>query len=231
MRNLLSRSALGFVQATLAVLLVGSSLAAAMWVVGYNGFQVVETAELPLRLGEGPWNALPYEPVHVRGPAGVATAAAGNRAISWTGEVEVRAGDGTSEFFGSEANLSFLGLTTLQRLAWSGVRIAPVIGLAFLWWLLFWIVGRVRRGHGFERAVSTRITLIGLLVTIGAPAIEVLRWQVARWLIETSTASDIAAPADTHFGLAPVAIGLAILVVGYAWREAIRMREDLDGLV
>lgn len=231
MRSLFSRSVLGFVQATLVVLLVGSSLTTAMWVVGHNGLQVVDTADLPLWLGEGAWNALPEEPVHVLGPAGVATAAASNRITGWSGEGEVRAGNGTSEFFGSEANLSFLATTRAQRLAWSGVRLLPVIGLALLWWLLFLIVGQVRRGRGFERPVATRITLIGMLVMIGLPAIGFLKWLVARWLVETSTAANIAAAADSHFDLAPVAIGLVILVVGYAWGEAIRMREDLEGLV
>lgn len=231
MQGQLSRSVMGMLQVALLVLLLGSGLTTALWAVSHNGFGVVQGGDLPWNLGAGDWNAAPSESVCVLGTPGVATAAAANEAIGWTGASPVAQGDGTSEFYGCAANLSFLGTTTWQRVSWSGVRVLPVAGLTLLWWLLFRIVGQVRRGRGFSPSVSRRIAVIGVAVMVGVPAIRVLRWLVGRWLVETSTASAIARPEGLDLGVEWVVIGLVILVIGYAWREAIRMRGDLEGLV
>ncbi len=58
-----------------------------------------------------------------------------------------------------------------------------------------------------------------------------MRWIVARWLVESSTAAEIAGPVSGTVSVWPVAVGLVLLVVALAWREAAGMRRDLQGLV
>ena len=100
-----------------------------------------------------------------------------------------------------------------------------------IWWLLFRIVHDVRRRLGFTRPIARRLRIIGGLVLVGVPLLQLARWAVARWLIERSKAAGIAHAPRLHVDMWPFAVGLVILVMASAWRETVRMREDLEGLV
>jgi hypothetical protein len=220
---------LGVVQAGLLVLSAASFLVFAGWMLGYNGVGLVSGQAMPRQLSES--NAAVYEPVHVLGAAGVATAEAGNHITGGVPNGEIRAGDGASEFFGDDASLTFWAATHSQHAAWVAVRAVPPLGLAGIWWLLFLIVRSVRNRAGYTRSVARRIRVIGALVLVGIPLLQLCRWEVARWLVESSSAAKIAAVGDFRLELWPLAVGLVILVMASAWTEAARMREDLEGLV
>lgn len=111
------------------------------------------------------------------------------------------------------------------------MRALPPLGLAAIWWLIFGIVRGVGRGIGFTQPVARRIRAIGVLVLVGMPLVQICRWAVARWLVDTSNASKIADVPDFDLDLWPLAVGLVIVVTAAAWAEAARMREDLEGLV
>ena len=174
----------------LAALAVASALLFAAWLLGYNGFGVVDGAHLPLRVAQTT-NAVPSELVEVRGPAGVATVTAANAVTGGVPNGEIHPGDGTSEFFGNQAGLSFWSLTGPQHLAWVGVRAVPALGLAVIWWLLARLVRDQRRGSGFHRRTAVRMAAIGALLLVGMPAVQIARWLVARWLIDSSSAARI----------------------------------------
>lgn len=220
---------LALVQAGLLVLSAASLLVFAGWVLGYNGLGLVSGDTMHQQ--ESASNAVMFEPVVVSGRAGVATVAAANQVTGGIPSGEVRPGDGTSEFFGNEAQLSFWAPTRSQHAAWVAVRALPPLGLAAIWWLLFGIVRSVGRGSGFTKPVARRIRTIGVLVLIGMPLVQSCRWAVARWLVDSSSASKIADVPDLHLDLWPLAVGLVIVIMAAAWAEAARMREDLEGLV
>ena len=238
-----STTGLRAVQVVLAAMLVGTTLLAVAWIGGYNGAGVLPSrvlSTLGLELMES--NAVPSEPVVLPNKYGVATAAAGN---AFTGGINgtltqhdasqspdgIGPGDGTSEFYGQEAHLSFWALTRSQHAAWVAVRVAPLLGLVLIWWTLLVLVRDIGRGSGFTTRTARRLTGIGLLLAIGMPVVQLARWAVARWLVESSTAAPIANAPDLRIALWPIAVGLVLVVVAVAWREAARMRDDLAGLV
>lgn len=231
------------VQVVLAAMLVGTTVLAVAWIGGSNGLGLVSGGTLGhvgLELQEN--NSVPSEPVVLPNKYGVSTAAAGN---AYTGGINgtltehdasqspqgIGPGDGTSEFYGQEAHLSFWALTRTQHASWVAVRVAPLFGLILIWGTLLLLVRDIGRGRGFTTRTARRLTGIGLLVAVGMPVIQVSRWLVARWLVESSTAAPIANAADLRVALWPIAVGLVLVVVALAWREAARMRDDLAGLV
>ena len=224
-----SRLGLALVQGVLLALCAASALVVAAWLLGYNGLGLVDGAVMPDRLEQA--NVVMNEPVLVQGRAGVATVAAANQAIGGMPTGEVRPGDGTAEFYGNQANLDFWAPTRAQHAAWVAVRALPAAGLAGIWWLLARTVHDVRHDRGFTPRIARRLRVIGGLVLLGVPLLQLTRWEVARWLLETSTASGIADVPALRLEVWPFAAGLVILVLASAWGETIRMREDLEGLV
>lgn len=226
-----SRSFLGLVQVVLLVLTVATGLMFAAWMLGFSGLGIISGSDLPSQLRASESNSVPSEAVVVQGREGVATAAAANGVTGGvTGRV-IHSGDGTSEFYGNEAYLSFWAPTKVQHLAWLAARALPTLGLAVIWWLLFRIVRDVRQGTGYTRIVARRMQVIGLLVLIGLPLVELARWQVAQWLVKSSTAAPIADAVPLHLDVWPFAVGMVVLVLAWSWRDAATMREDLEGLV
>ena len=231
MKFMNARSLMALVQVALLGLGLLTSAAFAAWLLGFNGLGLVGGDDLPRSLQIADSNTIPYEPVLVRGEIGLGTTIAANQANGDFTQHAVVTGDGSSEFFGNQANLSFWSLTWAQRASWAGVRAVPLLGMAVIWWLLFRLVQDVRRGVGFSRRSARRMTTIGLLVLLGMPLTQLLRWLVARWLVESSTAAALAEPAPLRVDLWPLAVGLVLLVLAAAWRETARMRADLEGLV
>ena len=127
-----SRSVLALVQAVLLVLAVGTGLAFAAWMLGVNGLGLVGGSQLPVQFRTGGSNAVPSEAVLVGGKEGLATVIAANREAGGIPTRAVRPGDGTSEFYGNEAFLSFWALTWTQHAAWVAVRALPTLGLALI---------------------------------------------------------------------------------------------------
>jgi hypothetical protein len=226
-----SRSMLVLVQAVLFVLCVATGVVFAAWILGVNGLGLVSGAELPSPLRTSESNGVPSEAVLVHGKEGLATVAAANGVTDGLSGRVIQPGDGSSEFYGNAAFLSFWAPTQSQHAAWFAVRALPALGLVVIWWLLFRIVQDVRRGSGFNRLVARRLQVIGLLVLVGMPVLQFGRWAVAGWLVESSNAAQIADVPPLHLDVWPFAVGLVILVMASTWREAAGMREDLEGLV
>lgn len=236
-------SSLAAVQFILAAMLASTSLLAIAWITGANGVGILPPLPEPLGLNVAETtNGLPSEEVVVHGELGLATVMAAN---AITGGINgtihehdassnptgIGPGDGTTEFYGNRASLSFWALTPAQHAAWVAVRVLPLVGSAAIWGFLLLMVRDIRRGLGFTTRTARRIAGIGLLIAVGMPLVQVMRWIVARWLVESSTAAEIADPVAGTVSLWPVAVGLVLLVVALAWREAAGMRRELQGLV
>lgn len=235
------RSILTAVQFILAAMLAATSLLAIAWVGGYNGVGILPPLPDSLNVTLTT-NDVPSEEVVVHGKIGVATVMAANAVTGGINGTlsehdassnpnEIRPGDGTSEFYGNRAFLSFWALTPAQHASWVAVRVVPLVGSAVIWGFLLLMVRDIRRGLGFTTKTARRIAAIGVLIAVGMPLVRVMRWIVARWLVQSSTAAEIADPVSATISVWPVAVGLVLLVLALAWREAAGMRRDLQGLV
>ncbi|HEX8768099.1 MAG TPA: hypothetical protein VF714_07000, partial [Jatrophihabitans sp.] len=129
------------------------------------------------------------------------------------------------------ARVSFWAPTDPQRWAWVGSHGAPAAGMALMWLLLARIVRSVRRGEGFGKSTTRRILIVAALVGVGVPVVQVSQWLVARWLLATSAAGDLAEIPRVEIEIWPVAVAAVLVVLAVAWLEAGRMRRDLEGLV
>lgn len=227
----MTKSRLVPVQALLLALFALSLSGFAAWLLSHNALGLISGSNTPALWDDV--SAVMHEDVDVTGETGVATVAASNDVI---GHLEDFSGpngvpQGAAEFYGNEAQLSFWSPSLSQQWAWVTVRALPLAGLALIWWLLFTVVRSVRRDQGFSVQVANRLRIVGLLVLIGTPLLIVAKWGVAVWLVEDSNASGIADAAPLFVPFWPFALGLVVLVVSSAWRQAAAMRDDLEGLV
>jgi len=233
METLSKRRPLVVVEAALGVLGVLSLLMALFWVVGANGLRFVDGDRTPGRFLAA--QAVPTVEVHVLGDIGLSTAVAASKAMGPgrdTSNGTVGAdGSAYAEFIGNSAQVSFWAPTFLQRWAWVASHAAPAAGMALIWLLLAGIVRSVRRGEGFGKATTRRILIVAALVGAGVPLVQVSQWLVARWLLATSSAGDLAEIPPLKIAVWPVAVAAVLVVLAVAWLEAGRMRRELEGLV
>jgi hypothetical protein len=233
METLSKRSPLVVVEVALGVLGVLSLLLALFWIVGGNGLGFVGGDRTPDSFLAA--QAVPTVDVRVRGEIGLSTAAAASKAMGPardTSNGTVGAdGSAYAEFIGNSAQVSFWTPTSLQRWAWVASHAAPAAGMAVIWLLLARIVRSVRRGEGFGKSTTRRILIVAALVGVGVPLVQVSQWLVARWLLATSAARNVAEIPPVKVAIWPVAVAVVLVVLAVAWLEGGRMRRELEGLV
>jgi hypothetical protein len=233
METLGKRRPLVVVEAALGVLGVASLLLALFWIVGGNGLGFVDGARTPHSFLAA--QAVPTVDVYVLGDIGLSTAVAASKVMvpvrdSTNGTVGAD-GSAYADFIGNSAQVSFWGPTSLQRWAWVASHAAPAAGMALIWLLLARIVHSVRRGEGFAKSTTRRILILAGLVGAGVPLVQVSQWLVARRLLATSTADDVAEIPSVKIALWPIAVAAVLVALAVAWLEAGRMRRELEGLV
>jgi hypothetical protein len=102
-----------------------------------------------------------------------------------------------------------------------------ILSVVSLLMALFWVVG----GHGLGLVYGDR-TPDSFLAAQAVPTVEVVsRWLVARWLLATSTAGDLAEIPPVKIAIWPVAVAAVLVVLAIAGLEGGRMRRELEGLV
>jgi hypothetical protein len=233
METLSKRRPLVVVEIALGVLGVVSLLMALFWVLGSNGLGFVYGDRTPNRFLAA--QAVPTVDVHVLGDIGLSTAVAAGNAMGAprdTSNGTVGAdGRAYAEFIGNSAQVSFWSPTFPQRWAWVASHAAPAAGMALIWLLLARIVHSVRRGEGFGTTTTRRILIVAALLGAGVPLVQLFQWLVARWLLSTSTAHDLAEIPPVKIAVWPVAVAAVLIALAVAWLEAGRMRRELEGLV
>ncbi|WP_062307865.1 hypothetical protein [Demequina subtropica] len=230
MKVMVRRSAIGVVQWCALALAVVSAVWALAWALGPNGLDAVELWRLGDVLMWSDANTIgPNEAVTIDGEAGVQSAIAAQELAG--GMRDTANGTVGVEFYGNESHLTIYGASRVEQLAWMAVRALPLAGVAVIWWLVFRILGDIRRAAGFVPTVARRIIAIGALVAVGSPLAEWAQWAVADWIVEDSAAGAVATAAPLAVNLSVVVMGLVIVALGVAWREAAAMRRDLEGLV
>ncbi|MFX0539288.1 hypothetical protein ACQBAT_05075 [Ornithinimicrobium sp. Y1847] len=131
-------------------------------------------------------------------------------------------------------HVQIMDLTWLQNVTFIALHVVPLLALAWIWWALADIVRDSRRGSVFTEANARRLTAAGLLVLVGAPLVALGSWALHGWALAGSTLADrMTMPT---FGLAALpwglmAAGAGLIVLGVAWRRAVRLEHEVEGLV
>lgn len=129
-----------------------------------------------------------------------------------------------------DARMSLWGAGAVDRASLA----APVVAwgvLALVVLLLLWrLVGSIAADDVFTRANARRVALIGVLVATCGSVIQFAEhWLNAR--IVARSAADGILQAAFSFSFLPLWVGLVVLALAQVFREGVRMRDDVEGLV
>ncbi|MEV0154023.1 DUF2975 domain-containing protein [Micromonospora sp. NPDC050686] len=126
--------------------------------------------------------------------------------------------------------LSILEPSWLDRLSLAGPELAAQALILAVLWLLRRIVRTVPAAEVFADANARRIVLIGLLVAVGGSAVQLLGYAADRAVVARSAAAGVV-DAAFSFSFVPLAIGAIVLLLAEVFRQGVRLRADVDGLV
>jgi len=131
---------------------------------------------------------------------------------------------------GSEMALYVLQPPWRGRLAYAGpVLFTQALALTVL--VLLWrIVGTVASGEVFVRENARRMLAIGVIVAVGGSLAQVLRYLGWVDMIEHSAAAGVVRAAWS-FSFLPLLAGAVILLLAEVFRQGVRIRADVEGLV
>ncbi|MBY8874180.1 DUF2975 domain-containing protein [Micromonospora sp. PLK6-60] len=117
-----------------------------------------------------------------------------------------------------------------DRLRLAGPDLAAQALILAVLWLLRRIVRTMPAAEVFTAVNARRIVLIGLLVAVGGSAVQLLGYAADKAVIARSAAAGVVDVAFS-FSVAPLAIGAIVLLLAEVFRQGVRLRADVDGLV
>ena len=249
MKALGKRTGLVLMRVLLGVAMLVVTAGAVSTVVGPKGLDVylpIDRPDVPL-LNNGPllwWDTAPEIPVVPDSgfKARVAEVGAedaggifGSTLFPWKADTSEGTRDARTGLPPVEMGLSGMALFVLEptwrnRLAYAGpVLFAQALALTVL--VLLWrIVGTVASGEVFVRENARRMLAIGLIVAVGGSVAQVLRYLGWVDMIAHSAAAGVV-KAEWSFSFLPLLAGAVILLLAEVFRQGVRMRADVEGLV
>jgi hypothetical protein len=126
--------------------------------------------------------------------------------------------------------LTFWAPTWPDRLGFAGPQLATQVLILLVLWLLWRIVRTVPTAEVFTPANAGRMAWIGLTVAVGGSAVQLLGYAAHKAIIARSAAAGIVDVAFS-FSFLPVVVGAVVLLLAEVFRQGIRLRADVDGLV
>jgi hypothetical protein len=126
--------------------------------------------------------------------------------------------------------LYLAGPTAQDRLAQAGPRLAVHALVLFVIWLLWRIVRTLPTGEVFTAANGRRMVGIGLAVALGGSAVQLLAYAGERDIIARSAAAGILKAAFS-FSFLPLVVGAVLILLAEIFRQGVRLRTEVDGLV
>ena len=147
------------------------------------------------------------------------------------GTVDATTGKPAVELFMFDGmQLTFWNPTVLDRLAYAGPSLFTALLTLSVLLLLYRIVGTVDSGDVFTRSNARRILWIGLLVGIGGSAVQLAQYAAHASMVSRSAGAGLL-EVPFRFAATPVLAGAVLLVLAEAFRQGVRLRADVDGLV
>jgi hypothetical protein len=167
--------------------------------------------------------------IHERLPDGLPAA------FQWkdssNGTVDAATGKPAVELFMFDGmRLNFWGPTWLDRWAYAGPSLLVALLTLAVLFLLYRIVGTVARNDVFCAANARRLIWIGLLVGVGGSVTQLVAYAAHTSMVDRSAAAGLVR-VPFHFGAGPLLAGLLVLVLAEAFRQGVRLRADVDGLI
>lgn len=126
--------------------------------------------------------------------------------------------------------LTFWGPTWKDRFGFAGPQLAAQAVILLVLWLLWRIVRTVPTFEVFTPANVRRMVGIGLAVSVGGTVVQLLGYAAHKGIVARSAADGIVDVAFS-FSFLPLVIGAIVLLLAEVFRQGVRLRADVDGLV
>jgi Protein of unknown function (DUF2975) len=130
----------------------------------------------------------------------------------------------------SPMELTFWGPTWQDRLGFAGPHLARQAVILLVLWLLWRIVRTVPTVEVFTAANARRMVVIGVALAAGSTAVQLLSYAAHKGIVARSAAEGIVDVAFS-FSFLPVVVGAVVLLLAEVFRQGVRLRADVDGLV
>jgi DUF2975 family protein len=120
-----------------------------------------------------------------------------------------------------------------QLLLSDGLGVGPIALLAAGLWLLRSLARSVREGDPFGPANVHRLRLLGFLLVVGAPVVEVVNYALRLSLANTlppNQFGDVGFPGFS-FPFPLLLAGLGAFILAEVFAQGMRLREDVEGTV
>jgi DUF2975 family protein len=120
-----------------------------------------------------------------------------------------------------------------QLLLSDGLWVGPFVLLAAGLWLLRSLARSVRERDPFGAANVKRLRLLGFLLVVGAPVVEVVNYSLRLSLANTLPANQFGEVGFSGFGFPfPLLLaGLGAFILAEVFAQGTRLREDVEGTV
>lgn len=131
-------------------------------------------------------------------------------------------------------SVQFSILTWWQNVAFTALKVVPLLVMAALWWSLASVVRQSRTESVFTQANARLLSLAGLVIAAGAPLLTLATWAFRRWVVASSQLAGRVEVPELGVESVPwtaVAAGVALLVLGSVWRRGVTLQRDVEGLV
>lgn len=117
-----------------------------------------------------------------------------------------------------------------NRLGFAGPQLAAQALILLVLWLLWRIVRTVPTAEVFTRVNARRMVGVGLAVAIGGSAVQLLGYAAHNGILARSAAAGIV-DITFSFSFLPLVVGAIVLLLAEVFRQGVRLRAEVDGLV
>lgn len=127
-------------------------------------------------------------------------------------------------------HLTFWSTSWVDRLNFAVPPLATAALALAVIWLLWRIVRTVSTDEAFTRVNARRVASIGLLIAVGASALQLITNALGKGVIARSAAAGIV-DVPFSFDFLPLWVGAVVLLLAEVLRQGVRLRAEVEGLV
>ncbi len=139
---------------------------------------------------------------------------------------------GVEAVWDGSAVVTVTGASAGLRLLTLLPSLALALAAAFTTWSLLNLVRRIERGDSFSAATVTRLRVVGMTLIVAPWLVNAFAGFANGAVLERAFGSSVPFSITVDGGSVVVsALGLAVGVMAEAFRQGVRLREDVDGLV
>jgi hypothetical protein len=126
--------------------------------------------------------------------------------------------------------LTFWAPTWVDRLGFAGPELATQAVILLVLWLLWCIVRTIPDGQVFTSANARRMAGIGAAVAVGGSVVQLVSYTMHKTIVARSAAANVV-DVVFSFSFLPLVLGVVFLLLAEVFRQGVRLRSEVDGLV